>query len=285
MANIVKLNYTVDEINQRLDKVGEIENTYATKDELEEVADSIRRWKSGTHYEIGDTVLVTTNKNNINSPDKMLKCIKEHTASNIANELNTCWIEVLQAASAVKAEKDNKDNIISSTYATKEETNLISSMLPNFKIYRLFPNETFEIEPNMLCFLHGGGLDCITFHSVDGDAILKDEKNNAIKLDAALFFSANIDKLSDPAVAPKWYDEWYRIFYAYGSKTSMFGFDIPNGEFGGKRTPKGAYLKNTYVRPEDFDANKFNAEGLANEGSVLIYYVKKGTHSIENETV
>lgn len=173
---------------------------------------------------------------------------------------------------------DNGKNVLQKLkviYATKEETNLISSMLPNFKIYRLYPGEKFELEPNMLCFLHGEGLNCVNYCGV------KENNESVTKtgLDAAAFLSSNIDKLSDPKLKSEFYNKCYRVFCIQGSKSA---FGIPEVDFGGLRLLKGAYLENTYTLPEGFDYSSATTEADANKGSVLIYYIKQGKHAVEN---
>lgn len=103
--------WDMESINAQGDEYGRsIYETYATKEELNEVADSIRRWSAGMHYEIGDTVLVK-----YVNVDRMFRCIVEHTSSSKISqqELDTNWQEIFQAA---RAERDSEGNKISSTY-------------------------------------------------------------------------------------------------------------------------------------------------------------------------
>ena len=113
--SIIHAVWDMQSINARGDEYGRsIYETYATKNELNEVADSIRRWSAGVHYEVGDTVLVK-----YGSVDKMFKCIIEHTSDEDGDgkisqeELDTNWQEIFQAA---RAERDSEGNKISSTY-------------------------------------------------------------------------------------------------------------------------------------------------------------------------
>ena len=108
-------NISIDEGNDHLlDDTIHYNQKLVTKEELNEVADSIRRWSAGMHYEIGDTVLVK-----YGSVDKMFRCIVEHTSDEDGNgkisqeELDTNWQEIFQAA---RAERDSEGNKISSTY-------------------------------------------------------------------------------------------------------------------------------------------------------------------------
>lgn len=135
------------------------------KEELGEVTKSICRWKSGTYYEVGDAVLVKYGTDDKTSPDIMLRCIKEHTSSKISAELDTHWVQVFQAASAVK---DSAGNNIASTYlqetiaskvllSKKDAADIYAplTIVPNFKLTKIPPRQLFPIKPNMLIMAMG----------------------------------------------------------------------------------------------------------------------------------
>jgi hypothetical protein len=159
-------------------------------------------------------------------------------------------------------------------YVTQNE--FVNNLMLNFNVCKLWPGETFEIESNMACMLIGGGKDCVKYYKkstsagVDGDPALSENPN----LDMAVFFAVDINKRSDPGLASKYYDQWYRVVCAHGSKNT---FGIPSGDLKVNRMDKGAYLKNT-IDPKNIPADK-------GDDSVQIYYIKQGKHSIENETV
>ena len=139
-----------------------IYETYATKEELGEVAESICRWKANTHYEVGDVIITK-----YGTVDRMFKCIVEHTSSAklTENELDANWEEAFQAA---RAERDSEGNKISSTYLKQAVANNLLlqktdaaniyaplTIVPSFKITKIAPNESFSVKPNMLIMAMG----------------------------------------------------------------------------------------------------------------------------------
>lgn len=175
------------------------------------------------------------------------------------------------AENSQKAYKQMEDGYVN-------QNEFVNNLALNFNVCKLWPGETFEIESNMVCMLIGGGKKCINYckkpasTNADGEAIFT-------QLDMAVFFAVDLNKRSDPGIASKYYDQWYRVVCAYGSKvkSGLLNLEIPSGDLQVDRMEKGAYLKNT-IDPNDIPKDK-------GDGSVQIYYIKQGKHSIENETV
>ena len=185
MANIVKLNYTADEINQKLSEVGEIKNTYATKKELDEVADSIHRWAADTQYEVGDTVLVYYNENaTYPNTQRMYRCKTAHTSKSLSSSyLTTNWEEIFMAARAFSDEAGNNiksyytpvhtavqtfatKKEVTNNYATKEELSAfatkeeISNLSTKEELSTLIDNIIMLQEDFLDGFIAGATGDC-----------------------------------------------------------------------------------------------------------------------------
>jgi hypothetical protein len=278
MANIVKLNYTAEEINQRLGKVGEIENTYVTKDELEEVADSIRRWSAGIHYETGDTVLIK-----YGNVDRMFRCIVEHTSDEDGdgkisqNELDTNWEEIFQAARA--AADENGVNIHSNylkqttasnvflqktdaanTYATKDLLMNCNIIKLNKKAAETDANNYFDIDPNMLIMATAGDNKCINYTVATGTKI---EGTNEYEREnrttgANMILALSVKSNEQVEGTTNNLNVMHRVSCMSYSTTSFMTVEIPKVE-----------VKNNFV-------SKPRIENSSTTADVYVYYIKQG---------
>lgn len=223
-----------------------IHNTYATKNELNEVAESISRWKAKTSYEVGDTVLIYYINEKI---DRMYRCKISHTssASITPTELKQKWEEVFLAPRAVA---DSEGNNIIDTYA-------MLSNLVKFKIAKLAPNETFDIKPNMLIMAMAENDDkCITYYTKDGDGNRVDRVQKATMV---LFFTTKSNKEVEGAIQEKLFNSMYRVGCMYYTG-DLSGILTGNSPFG---------TKNNFVAGPE----------IINESStknVYVYYIEQG---------